>query len=339
MSMGQYQGWISQSWVDVGQKKRLGFKAPETKPDLSKDLFSHFQAWPQPLIPKPDEDVQLMLTLPMGLTLKSCRVRIQTELRGPWLEVPRSKAAGPSAVIDLGRFGRATPVSYRVDVETTDGQTAELWGYFQVRTEPGKPPFPHQFDGLSLASVAAAEPEAKPEINVLKLIDTKRDHVAGEWKLEDGRLVSPKQFGARIELPTDVPAEYRLVVIAEPLDKPNGLILGQQVDGHRCLVLLNYANGEKTSGAIENVDGKNVGGNSTTFERAVFQQGVPSEVICTVRKNSIRVTVDGREVIQWKGDASRLSLGDYWKTPNEKRLFLGAYDCRYRIHRVSVSPL
>ncbi len=339
MSMGQYRGWLSQSWVDDGQKKRLGFKAPEAKPDLAKDLFSHFQAWPQPLIPKPNEDVQLKVSVPKELTLKSCRVRIQTELRGAWLEVPGSKAALSSGVVDLGRFGRATPVSYRADVETTDGQTAELWGYFQVRSEADKPPFPHQFDGLSLASTAVAEAEIKPEIDVLKLIDLKRDRVAGDWMLEDGRLDSPKQYGARIELPTDAPAEYRLVVIAEPLDQPNGLILGQQVDGHHCLVLLNHVSGEKAFGAIENVDGKNVGRNSTTFERAVFQQGVPSEVICTVRKNSIRVTVDGREVIDWKGDASRLSLGDYWKTPNEKRLFLGAYDCRYRFHRVSVSPL
>lgn len=339
MSLGQYRGWISRSWLDEGQKKRLGFKAPETKFDRAADLFSTFTALPQPSIPKPGEDVQLQLTLPMQATLKSCRVRLQTELFGAWLDVSNSSPVPANGMVTLGKFDRPTPVSYRVDVETTDGQTAELWGYFQVRSKPNEPPQPVQFEGsVPVSAAAVVDPEGQPEIDVLKLIDTQRDQVTGEWKLEDGKLVSPKQFGARLELPGDAPAEYRLIVIAEPLDKPNGLILGQRVSGNRCLVLLNYAT-DKARGAIENVDGKNVGSSSTTFERAVFEPGRLSQVVCTVRQDSIRVSVDGREVISWQGDPKRLSLGDYWKTPHPERLFIGAYDCRYRIHRLTIEPL
>lgn len=337
MSLGQYEGWISQSWLDEKQKLRLGYKAPEMKFDRAKDLFSTFTALPQPSIPKPGEDVALKLALPAGATLKSCRVRLQTDLFGAWLDITNGTLP-TDGTIRLGKFDRPTPVSYRVDVETTDGQTAELWGYFQVRSQPNELPLPLHFDGQGVASIAPLDPEGQPETDVLKLIDIKRDQVAGKWELEGGKLVSPKQFGARLELPGDVPAEYRLVVIAEPLDKPNGFILGQLVSSKRCLVLLNYS-GDKTRGAIENIDGKNVGGNSTTFERAVFEQGRLSQVVCTVRKDSIRVSVDGREVISWKGDPNRLSLGDYWKTPRADRLFIGAYDCRYRIHRISIESL
>lgn len=340
MSLGQYQGWISQSWLDENQKKRLGFKAPETKFDRAADLFSTFTALPQPSIPKPGEEVQLKLALPAKATLKSCRVRLQTELFGAWLDVSSSAQGAANGLVTLGKFDRPTPVSYRVDVETTDGQTAELWGYFQVRSKPNEPPLPMLFDGSATtsSSTAVVDPDGKPEIDLLKLIDTKRDQVAGDWKLEDGKLVSPKQYGARLELPGDAPAEYRLITIVEPLDKPNGLILGQRVSGNRCLVLLNYAT-DKVRGAIENVDGKNVGSSSTTFERAVFETGRLSQVVCTVRKDSIRVSVDGREVISWQGDPQRLSVGDYWKTPHPERLFIGAYDCRYRIHRLAIEPL
>ena len=43
--------------------------------------------------------------------------------------------------------------------------------------------------------------------------------------------------------------------------------------------------------------------------------------------------------MRWLGDSSRLSLSDYWKTPTEIALFVGAYDCRYRFHRISITPI
>ena len=58
-----------------------------------------------------------------------------------------------------------------------------------------------------------------------------------------------------------------------------------------------------------------------------------------MRKDSVAVSIDGREIIQWKGDRSRLSLSDYWKTPHDNALFVGAYDCRYRITRITLLPM
>lgn len=338
MSMGQYQGWLSDSWLDDAQKKRLGWEPPTDKLDRKSDLFSAFRALPTPLIPKPHEDVQLQVSLPPDAPVKSLRVRIQTDVFGPWLEVARLEKLHVPTSVSLGRFDRPTPVSYRVDAELISGQTAEIWGYFQVRAEPGLNPLPSRTNEIA-DKKPVSEPDGAEELDLLKLINIKRDQVAGEWQLVDNRLESPKQFGARLQLPYQPPEEYRLTVIAEPLDEPNGLILGQRLGDNRFLVLMNYRNGKSIVGAIENVDGKNVGGNSTSFEKSLFQRGRLSQVICTVRKNSVQVTVDGREVISWQGDASRLSLGEYWATPNKSTLFLGAYDCRYRFHRVTLTPL
>jgi hypothetical protein len=71
----------------------------------------------------------------------------------------------------------------------------------------------------------------------------------------------------------------------------------------------------------------------------VLTQNRLSQIICTVKKDSVTVTCDGQELINWRGDSKRLSLSDYWKTPHDNSLFLGAYDCRYRIHRVTLTPL
>ncbi len=160
MSLAQYKGWISESWLDDAQKKRLGWMPPEKPLDRKGDLFSTFKALPEPLVPKPNEPVSLKLTWPEGTAIKSLRVRFQTELWGPWVE----SAVTTSAILDklpnqdrlfkvkapdfvlLGQFDRATPVSYRVDAVLADGRDVELWGYFQVREKPDLNPSPRAPD-------------------------------------------------------------------------------------------------------------------------------------------------------------------------------------------------
>ncbi|MBS0206351.1 MAG: hypothetical protein JSS49_25970 [Planctomycetes bacterium] len=343
MSMGQYHGWISQSWVDDAQKKRLGWN--DEKPVERTDLFSRFMALPDPVIPKPNEPVMLKFTWPEHASIKQLRVRFQTDLFGPWIDadVPASNAPGDAPEsIQLGRFDRGTPVSYRVDAKSKDGHEVELWGYFQVREQPDIYPQPRsmeaEFPAASRKSVRHSDPATA--VDLLELVDLEQDPVQGQWSRDQTVLASSKTPGARIELPYQPPEEYELVVIAEPLDDPNGLILGQRSGEHRFLVLLNYANGgEVPVSALENVDGKNVMRNTTSVQRKLLVKGRPSQIVCTVRKQSVTVTCDGHEVIAWQGVPRQLSLSDYWKTPHDQALFLGAYDCRYRFHRVTLTPL
>lgn len=342
MSMGQYHGWISQSWVDDAQKKRLGWI--NDKAVIRTDLYSRFTALPNPVIPKPNEPVTLKLTWPDQATIKQLRVRFQTDLFGPWIdaEVPSLDGRQAPESVHLGRFDRGTPVAYRVDAKTQGGHDGELWGYFQVREQPDIYPQPRsmeaEFPLTNSNSVRPADPENA--VDLLELVDPEKDRVQGKWGRDKSILESSKTPGARVELPYQAPEEYELVVVAEPLDEPNGLILGQRSGNHRFLVLLNYANGDQVPvSALENVDGKSVMKNTTTVQRRLLVKGRPSQIVCTVRKQSVTVTCDGYEVISWQGDSKQLSLSDYWKTPTEQAMFLGAYDCRYRFHRVTLTPL
>ena len=340
MSLAQYRFWLNQSWIDEGQKRKLGWQAKNNGPTEHGDLFSAFTAVPQPPIPQPNEEVSLRLSWPAQAHVRQCTVRLQTELFGPWHEVPVSvKGLAPESVA-IGRFDRATPVSYRVEATLEDGQDVELWGYFQVRTAPDVPPVPPR-----PASVAQAAAPLKPgrwseTVDLLSLVDPERDRVSGPWTRSDGRLESNKQYGSRVEIPYEPPDEYVLTVVCEPLDEPNGLILGQRSGGRRFLVLINYAQpNQPPASALENVDGLNVERNATTLRAPLLAKHHPSAVLCTVRKDSVTVTCDGRPVIDWRGEPSRLSLSDYWRTPRENALFLGAYDCRYRFHRVTLTPI
>jgi hypothetical protein len=337
MSCGQYQHWISGSWIDDDQKQKLGWKPPAEGPPARDDLFSVFRAIPEPRTPKPSEEVALGLAWPKGAKVRRIEVRVQTDLFGPWLDVPvRLEGAAPEW-IPLGRFDRPTPVSYRVNAALEDDQDVELWGYFQVRTSPETPPAP--------PPRADARPPAPPArwaeaVDLLALIRPERDRVAGTWTLEGGRLESGKHYGARIEIPFQPPDEYVLTAIVEPLDEPNGLILGQRSGGRRFLVLVHYSRPDRPpASALENVDGMNVDRSGTTLSAPLLAKDRLSAIVCTVRKDGVTVACDGRPAIDWRGEPGRLSLSDYWQTPHDDVLFLGAYDCRYRFHRLTLTPI
>jgi hypothetical protein len=139
MGVAQYKGWLSQTWLNESQKKALGWLpkagAATTKDPAamrSGDLFTTFTAIPSPTVPKPGEPVNLKLTWPEGARLKGLKVRLETDLNGPWTSRPVPSSDRPPPTVDLGKFDRPTPVSYRVDAALQDGQSVELWGYFKV---------------------------------------------------------------------------------------------------------------------------------------------------------------------------------------------------------------
>ncbi|VTR99302.1 hypothetical protein [Tuwongella immobilis] len=133
MGTAQYRFWINQATLNTEQKKKLGWKPLDKPIDRSKELFTNFSATPTPNVPRVGQDVQLVMAWPNEAKLKSVRLRVQTDLFGEWNAVPVEIGAKLPERIRLGRWEKPTPVSYRIDVELTDGQTAEIWGYFQVK--------------------------------------------------------------------------------------------------------------------------------------------------------------------------------------------------------------
>lgn len=351
MSLGQYYGWINQSYVDVTQKRKLGWK-PKEQDDHT--LFSKFTAIPLPAVPKPSEKVQLQCSWPENITLTSLVVETQIRLDAPWVLVKHyaetDLAAGPPTTIELGTFDRPTPVSYRIKATHPEQDQVELYGYFQVRKSENEFPVPNFNVSSDLLGTAIASTKARPnasrsgrpqfgkEVDVLRQLPKELTAVAGTWEWKAEKLESPKAFGARIELPIDVPSEYQVVYIVEPLDEPNGLTLGQLSDGNRFLVLLNFRADQSSLNAIENINEQNVG-NATTSDRSLLVKNRLSQIVCTIRKDGVQVEVDSQTVIDWQGEPSELSLSEYWQTPNANRLFIGAYDCRYRIHRITLRPI
>ncbi len=354
MSMGQYRGWISESWLDKEQKTRLGWVPKEVAVNSQQELFSTFRALPSPLVPQPGQPVRLNLDFPRDAEVKLLRVQLQTSVTGPWIEVPQQWQEQTPRFVRLGTFDRPTPVSYRVRAVLKNGETQELWGYFQVRSDAKKPPLPDPSVALDLLQTQREDSDAgegkgpEREVDILAMAspigeDEDAEKKAaiwslGDWSWSDGVLTSPKRFGARFQLPYSPPDEYRLTIVLKPLDDPNGLLLGNVLGDNQFATLFSYRTANGYANAIENIDGRNVG-NESTVRGAVFTRGRVSQVVVTVKKTGVSMMVDGRRLINWQGSAASLSLSEYWATPDKKAMFLGAYDCRYRFYRVTLEPL
>ncbi|GAA5506997.1 hypothetical protein [Novipirellula caenicola] len=357
MSMGQYRGWISESWIDKDQKSRMGWEpaSPESlenqgdEPSLAGELFTRFRAIPEPMVPAPNQEVALKLDWPEDANVKSLRVRYQTAIDAPWIDVPTVISIAQPKTVSLGRFDREIPISYRVDAELHSGETAEIWGYLQVRSEANQNPLPRTLSDDLFQARASVTPDSSqkskvidsfPEnaVDLLSFVDPTKAFTTGQWSKRDGKLESSKGYGVRIEVPFTPPTEYRIVAIVEPLDPPDALLFGLKASDKRFVALFNYGKTGVAKSAIENIDNKNVG-NETTFSGNLFKQNQMSQVVVEVRGERVQMSVDGHRIVDWQGDASRLSLSDYWATPNDQALMLGSYDCRYRFHRITLEPI
>jgi hypothetical protein len=342
MGFAQYQGWLSESWIDKEQKSKLGWVPAEDIEDPNILLFTRFRALPAPAVPRPNEEVRLSLDWPEDAKVESLRVRYQTSLVSPWVEVPQAWQGEVPAYAQLGVFDRATPISYRVDAELDNGARAELWGYLQVRDEPSKNPLPFgRSSELSDRSDIGPPSEVSiaTEKDLLALTDPKQEWQIGEWtRTASSKLESPKRYGARLQLPYTPPDEYQISLIVEPLDEPHGLIVGCRSGTSRFVALFNHRVGDQAKSAIENVDGRNVG-NETTVTGDLFKLNRLSQVIVQIRKTGVDMFVDGKNIVHWIGKSEQLNLSDYWKTPDDSKLFIGSYDCSYRFHRITIEPL
>lgn len=184
-----------------------------------------------------------------------------------------------------------------------------------------------------------AKPSAEPDppVHLIGLLDAQRDSVAGDWRLELPTLLSPKLPAARLQLPITPPTEYALMLSAQRIEGQGTLGLGIIVDGVQTLVALEGWNGEASG--LHLLDGKEAVDNETTYRGKVLVPNVGTPIVCVVRKDRVRVICNNRSIIDWSGDARRLSNDPGFAVPDSRQLFLMTWDSSFKIWDISVTPL
>lgn len=141
-------------------------------------------------------------------------------------------------------------------------------------------------------------------VDLLKLIKPEKHAAKGKWHFDGEALVSDTTAFASLQIPYTPGDDYVLRIVAERKRGNDSLVVGMIVARTGVMAVMD---GWRTHiSGLERIDGKESDNNETTTTYE-FRNNTPTEIVCSVRGNTIVVTVDGRKIIDWKGQASRLS--------------------------------
>lgn len=177
-------------------------------------------------------------------------------------------------------------------------------------------------------------------VDLLALIDLKQDRVRGDWTLEKGVLTCTRRMNAaRVVVPYIPPEEYDLVIVAERTDGTDALTTGL-ASGDRQFVhgVDGYTIDGQVLSGFEMLDNKAGRENESRRDGQVFTNGKASVLRYLVRKGHIRFLADGKEILDWKGDFTRLAVRPDYRVSYPGALFIGAWMSQFRVSRMTLYP-
>jgi hypothetical protein len=188
-----------------------------------------------------------------------------------------------------------------------------------------------------LGEMEEVEPGA---VNLLRMVDPKVDAIGGAWTLENGALMSGKEEWARIQMPYTPPEEYDLTVVVERKEGADtvGFGLGQGKTQFSVWVDGFPAKGGLTG--LDQLDGMLIENQPGTTKGTFLKNDVPSTVVIAVRRGGVSVQIDGKAVLTWQGNYSRLGPSPVWKARDPKApLLVGAFGSRCQFSKILLTPV
>ena len=167
----------------------------------------------------------------------------------------------------------------------------------------------------------AAGGAAKAGVNLLALVNLRKDAVSGTWKADGRSLVSDSGILTRVMLPYEVGDEYdyRVDFTRNSGNSTVTLILSK---GGREFVLETGWPGGQTGFAY--VNGKHIDTNPTGT-RFHLTNGRRYSFVIQVRNTGLKAFVDGRQIIAWRTDYRNVTPHTGWSLPDRKCLGFGSY--------------
>jgi hypothetical protein len=181
-------------------------------------------------------------------------------------------------------------------------------------------------------------------IDLLALIEPRRDTLEGQWVRLDRTLFSNVSYPASLQIPYLPPEEYDLALVVEQVSEVTAnqsLNIGLVVGGQQCHATINNATGSWKSdvGVVDGLDFQYREGHG---DGPQLVSGHPVTLVCTVRRFGedylLRMESSGREIFSWKGSPARLSMFSYSQPVERGHLSLAAWNCAIRIHRLELVP-
>lgn len=177
-------------------------------------------------------------------------------------------------------------------------------------------------------------------VDLLNLIDLERDTLLGEWKWEDGVLLTPTSSGGRLKLPVEAPSSYELLIVATRLRGRDtlGVDIVAGEDNIGTMVALDGWRGRACG--LHFLDGRGGNQNESTYQGGVFPDQKEHTILCRVTPQSVVVKVDDSRIIDWSGDSKRLLHPAKSAATRRRELFLSeTKNVSYRISKIQLRTI
>ena len=180
-------------------------------------------------------------------------------------------------------------------------------------------------------------PASARRMDLLPLMDVKRDSVAGNWQIRNRELISDGAGYARIEIPFTPPEEYDFQVTFTRQSGKNDVNQILTHAGHSFMWMMNGM--DNNSWALDTVGGARAGVNATTVKLPPIENGRKYTSLIQVRKNYVAAYLDGKPVGAWSTNYQDLQILSDWKLRNNNLLGVGSFSSPTIFHSIEINPV
>ena len=184
-------------------------------------------------------------------------------------------------------------------------------------------------------------------VDLISLLNRSQEMIGPRWRVEPASIVSPDpaEFSdatvrSVLLMPCTVPSEFRWTVVAERLSGRESLNLFFALPHNRRTMVILEGFGSQASG-LNLLDNTTADSNASTYRGQLFFPGKPTTIALVVRRNAVQVTCDGKDIIDFRGDETRMSLDQrIWGMIPFNRIGLAIYGPSvFRISKLELEPL
>ena len=276
--------------------------------------------------------------------------------RSKWL-IPASiggAAVAAAVVVGVFAFRRGDPP----DTDTTALAPAPVVRRQQVVQEPVEPTAvaqaapaptsaaPAGYDPILDAQPDGARPPAQAAqpaaatvrtgkvIDLIKMIEPSIATVAGNWRFENGDLVSNDGKPATLQIPYSPPAEYDFTIEFTPTNDENSV----QQHLYKAPYAFTFAMGTKHDCGFEFVDGKHVW-DSPFRNPEKLRANQRHVAVVRIRNGRVQALLNGRMVVDAATDYANFTKNPEFYQPDHTQLGLGSWHSPVRFHKVQLTEV
>lgn len=194
---------------------------------------------------------------------------------------------------------------------------------------------------MSLRFIDAELAKLARWVNLLPLVDPSRHTLSGIWKAGGGKIGTDTGSVASIVVPVRPTGSYELQVGFKRTDGDNTIIVNLPAGRHAVALLVSRMHGECAGLGL--IDKINAGSNSTKVKTGVLLNKklhtIAVKVALSGQNAHITVKLNNKQIIDWTGKQSALSVSGGWSLPGPAALGLAANEITLVVQTLKLRAL